>query len=953
MIGNLAAKLRLLLPDKTVTAEQWKLLGQEKDGSLLICWLEEKLLEDSTVLQYTVIGHYDRIKNKLQILHRFQMILNIVQATINQSRSLLGYVTKQNSSIEKAVESVEEDSSKVEESTVNVETYQAYLMKLDIDKLYNLEIERSKQVRIQFLYREKLQTTSDKFLLLLHQECVMIYTIIFDASVDALWEIKELKHEELVKEFVWAQWDMTNQVLYHIHHRRIPTSLVSEDNDENNMKSTRSNPTLSGLQFHDDLPHETVLNIPLNLPQLSTTSNCGTYEDDVIPLRVHDCSLDLIVVSDSKGMVCVCHHYLYRPMKTQHAVNSLTESNTVHFAYSVTLLHHSCVIHCVIPGIPWSRAKLIRPTFAIYENHYMIVFVQGLLIHLLEIGLNHDPCCHILCGSSTPVASHASYLVPLLDLQNTEEGNYKKQETSGLHHNITETKISYLDGSSIFSNSGSKILTIDLPTLDLVELSITTDFLMDIFRKETSVEVRLGILHYFICHKNDMEIIADLVSIVAEKPRLLEIVRYMQEILIGGSYALVQKNLLADAMPLLTLLPVTTMEEYTSFEIKVNDLNITLSHEKLWNTSVMLLSPQQRLVPYHSDLWTRLWEQLNKNIKDKPRFQPSKIAEKLLVSLACYQPEALSRCSTPMSPSGGFVIATVALGDLLGNRSNKLLDSSLPFTESESCTASKQEHIVSVNLRELSMYLLKNGTQSSTCHIQGSCTALQVHAMATRYVAAQLETSRILCHMLCRAANVDLRIEQERGFMLIDQLDNGKRWLLFMLLERYRYALENIAFPAPQGFTSFFTYLGYKTLNYSMFLQYVQRAVFELQVDVTKIIMADISDTKENTIKKLALLSLLPRSRAKRLLNQWLHPVSLMLRAREHAANILSGEVAQNRGRSFQHRNHHNGLAAFPSADRLSPLDTFLDLLTAKASLAELDFGLLMEATVTSTEDFL
>lgn len=71
--------------------------------------------------------------------------------------------------------------------------------------------------------------------------------------------------------------------------------------------------------------------------------------------------------------------------------------------------------------------------------------------------------------------------------------------------------------------------------------------------------------------------------------------------------------------------------------------------------------------------------------------------------------------------------------------------------------------------------------------------------------------------------------------------------------------------------------------------------------------MSDISDTKENTIKKLALLSLLPRSRAKRLLNQWLHPVSFMLRAREHAANILSGEVAQNRGRSFQQRNHHNG----------------------------------------------
>lgn len=32
-----------------------------------------------------------------------------------------------------------------------------------------------------------------------------------------------------------------------------------------------------------------------------------------------------------------------------------------------------------------------------------------------------------------------------------------------------------------------------------------------------------------------------------------------------------------------------------------------------------------------------------------------------------------------------------------------------------------------------------------------------------------------------------------------------------------------------------------------------------------------------------------------------------MLRAREHAANILSGEVCQNRGRTSQHKNHHNG----------------------------------------------
>lgn len=275
----------------------------------------------------------------------------------------------------------------------------------------------------------------------------------------------------------------------------------------------------------------------------------------------------------------------------------------------------------------------------------MAVFVPGLFLHFLEIGLNHEPCCHILCGPPPSVPSHVSYLVPLFDLDNTGKGMRR-------NYNM-DSKANHLDGSNSLPSSNSSVLTIDLPTLDLVQLMIPTDFLVEVFRKETSVETRLGILHYFLCHKSDMEIVAELMSVLAEKPRSLDIVRFMQEFLIGSSYALVQKNLLTDTIPLLSLLPVTTIGDYQTFDIKVNDLNVTLSHEKLWNTSVMLLSPQQRLIPYRSDLWTRLWDQLNKNGSDKQRFNPSRIAEKLLVSLACYQPEALSRCSTPMSPSGG------------------------------------------------------------------------------------------------------------------------------------------------------------------------------------------------------------------------------------------------------------------------------------------------------------
>jgi hypothetical protein len=67
------------------------------------------------------------------------------------------------------------------------------------------------------------------------------------------------------------------------------------------------------------------LNIPLSLPHVASSSEgaaCGAYEDDPVPLRVHDCSIDLQILCDQRGVLCICHHYLYKVHYTWQAMQT-------------------------------------------------------------------------------------------------------------------------------------------------------------------------------------------------------------------------------------------------------------------------------------------------------------------------------------------------------------------------------------------------------------------------------------------------------------------------------------------------------------------------------------------------------------------------------------------------------------------------------------------------------
>ncbi|XP_065226070.1 protein pigeon isoform X2 [Planococcus citri] len=749
----------------------WKVLGAEQDGKFLIAQIFKN--------QSTRICVYYRNSHTFQTLYTVKEKLNLIQASVNSSNDILVYISKtkqSNSNNESQPDSLSRSSSHV---------YKVHGIDLrDQCLLTSMENTSAKQIMVQFLYRKK-RNNCDRLLVFAHLQSISLYEITRNEGRKT--EVK--LHEVILNSFSWCQWNAEHQCLFYINYRK---SSVKQD-DETPAEFVTV-PTLSAFQFHDDMPHETVLNIPLNLPEIkrvnSSDAQTNVYNDVPIPLRVHDFSQNIFVLMQSTGIVYICHYYFFQPVVDPASSTSTSTNTDVHFAYSITVLHHGSIVHCTVPGIPWDKVGSMNPVFCMYDDQHLLVYAADLFTHVLDLGIAHEPCCHFIMDSPSITNSFLN-LVPV---------------------------------------PGTLSEVLDLKTLEILKLSIPKRKLIESFNyKHASLNNKLSILHFILVHLNDTEFINELVSVIAEKLTDINSSKLLKEILVGACYASVSKHISNDASDLLRLLPMTTIHSGSLIDERVNNYTLTLEQEMLCNPSVMLLTPRQRLIPFRSDIWTKLWNHLPAHIlthSQTSRFKNSTVVEKLSVSLICYQPEALSRCCTPLSPGAPHMASTGMLADVANiSRSNKSGIDPLPFNEIEASAASKQEHVISVNLREISLHLVKLGK-----------SPMQVHAVAMRYVSSQLEVSRILCSFLTQSVGIDTK-RTERGFSLVDRLQKHKKRALFALFERYYFAVDSLAFPLPQGFSSFFTYLGYRVFSTPRFIDYVRANVFQVNIDVMKAIM--------------------------------------------------------------------------------------------------------------------
>ncbi|KAK4299369.1 hypothetical protein Pmani_028344 [Petrolisthes manimaculis] len=911
-MAAVAARPILFLEENQYSNFDW--IGESQDGSLLCRWEEEVLVRGplestdgvdgvsegatSSLAFATQIAIASPDLHSAQVLYTFDKVVPVVQASVNASRTLLGFVTRRNSG----------EGNK----------YSAYVTEIAPQGgVFSLNLECSRQILLEFLHTEEAgkplgDSWIAKLLVLVHRESIAIYSFPLSLRESGAWVVEDQPlTESVVRAFVWAQWEPKQNHLYYLHYRPPPDAGLTIGSGEAEEDAMRPRPMLTALQFHPNKPHETVLNVPLELSGLehSGLELGGDYRDQGLLHCAGDPWLDLRVITSTTGAVCICHHYIYKSRLAETPADP--ESCVVYLAYSVTLLHHGCVLHAVVPGVPWGHAHAALPTYALFSEHYLLVVVPGVCLHMLDVGLHHTPNNHII---TTPPPQ----LLPNAQLFQT-----------------TGAKVP----------SGRMLSFVDGVNQMIVEVKITKESLFSLFKTCPALSTRLAVLHLAAIHDRDHDLTRKLMWSVCENPFSLDAPALLQEYLVGETYAAVHKHIDSDAAHLLSLLPITTSPFTTDTEYveSATEENVRISYCLLENACIMLLSPRERMVRSVSDTWTKLWE--HTTTRHHQRFPLADVVDKLMVSLDTYKPEALSQGSTPVSPASPLVggLTITSLGLTLAH----LMFDPLPFNEAENTTSSKLEHLLSVNLRELSMYCLKHFPHESP---------MRVHAVASKYVCTQLQVSRRLCSILCSSQTLIPNEKSEKGFTFIEQLEEGVARRLFTLLERYHSATEAVAYPLPQGYNSFLAYLAHRCLPHHVFMQYVRRGVLQLNVDVLREIVYDLDDTPENVERKLEIITSVPLIRGVRTLQFWQHPMSLILRSRLHAASILAGEgpgqprTPTQSARVNAHHLNNKGISAFPTTDHLSPYETFLDLLTAKANLTDLDMGLLFEGTVASCD---
>ncbi|XP_033048857.1 gamma-secretase-activating protein isoform X2 [Trachypithecus francoisi] len=327
--------------------ESLRVLNVERNGNIIYTYKDDK--------GNVIFGLYDCQTRQNELLYTFEKDLQVFSCSVNSERTLLAASLVQSTKEGKRNEL--QPGSK------------CLTLLVEIHPVNNVKVLKAvdSYIWVQFLYPHvESHPLPDNHLLLISEEKYIeqfrIHVTQEDGNRVLIKNSGHLPRDRIAEDFVWAQWDMSEQRLYYI-----------------DLKKSRS--ILKCIQFYADESYNLMFEVPLDI----SLSNSGfklvnfgcDYHQDREKLSKH---LTLCVFTNRTGSLCVC----YSPKC----------ASWEQITYSVFYIHkgHSKTFTTSLENVGSHVTKGI--TF-LNLDYYVAVYLPGHFFHLLNVQ-HPDLICHSL-----------------------------------------------------------------------------------------------------------------------------------------------------------------------------------------------------------------------------------------------------------------------------------------------------------------------------------------------------------------------------------------------------------------------------------------------------------------------------------------------------------------------------------------------------------------------------
>ncbi|XP_034820203.2 gamma-secretase-activating protein isoform X3 [Pan paniscus] len=327
--------------------ESLRVLNVERNGNIIYTYKDDK--------GNVVFGLYDCQTRQNELLYTFEKDLQVFSCSVNSERTLLAASLVQSTKEGKRNEL--QPGSK------------CLTLLVEIHPVNNVKVLKAvdSYIWVQFLYPHiESHPLPENHLLLISEEKYIeqfrIHVAQEDGNRVVIKNSGHLPRDRIAEDFVWAQWDMSEQRLYYI-----------------DLKKSRS--ILKCIQFYADERYNLMFEVPLDI----SLSNSGfklvnfgcDYHQDRDKFSKH---LTLCVFTNHTGSLCVC----YSPKC----------ASWEQITYSVFYIHkgHSKTFTTSLENVGSHMTKGI--TF-LNLDYYVAVYLPGHFFHLLNVQ-HPDLICHNL-----------------------------------------------------------------------------------------------------------------------------------------------------------------------------------------------------------------------------------------------------------------------------------------------------------------------------------------------------------------------------------------------------------------------------------------------------------------------------------------------------------------------------------------------------------------------------